>query len=298
MAYTNTKFLSPRAFGFPAGFDNTQKLVFIRGSLIENDTATEYSTGGIGSTSFEVTAFNAVGLVTYSALKGAPLINGQKVVIFNTGSNTNDGTYIVSAITPSSTSAGTFVALPGPTAISGTAQTAQTAEGVGQIQWGSKVILPQTFTATAVTFSGGVMTVTYTTLTGPQLQPGDSVLLAGMTNAGNNGPFTLSTVTPTSSTGGSFTIQNPNGVASDSGTGTGNFKAGIDAYNSSSAPVQPVKIYSSKGYSYQWNAQNQTIQMFVTGASSGAVFAEAALGASVTFDGTIVFEIQFIRAQP
>lgn len=296
MSYTATKYLSPRAFAFPGGFENTQHLLTVRGTMVENDTSTLYCTGGLGSTSFEVTAFSAVGLVTYTALVGVPLINGQKVVVFNTASNTNDGTYIVSAITPSSSSAGTFIALPGPTAIAGSAQTSQTAEGVGQIQFGNRATINQTFTATAVAVSGGIMTVTYTTLVGPQLQPGQNVTLAGMTNAGNNGTFSLSTVTQTSSTGGSFTIANASAVASDSGTGTGVFIAGIDVYNSSAAPIA-VNVATSKGWSYQWDYTNQTVRVFTTGASSGAVFAEAALGASLVFDNTITFEAILIRSK-
>jgi hypothetical protein len=295
MSYTATKFLCPRIFPYPAGLDNTQHLAHIRGWLVENDTATEYSPGGIGSTSFEVTAFSAVGLVTYSGLKGMPLVNGQKVVIYGTATNTNDGTYIVSQLTPSSASAGTFVALPGPTAIAGSAQTVQTAEGVGQIQWGEQVLLSQTFTATAVSVSGGVMTVTYTTLTGPQLTPGDSVLLAGMSNAGNNGSFSLVSVTPTSSTGGSFTVQNVNGVTTDSGTGTGNFQAGISAYDSALAPIQ-VKIFTSKGYIYVWDMTNQTIRVFLTGTGANDILNEAAVGATVTFDGTLTFEAILVRS--
>lgn len=297
MAYTATKFLLPRAFPFPKGIDNTQHLVYLRGSLVENDTATFYTTGGIGSTSFEVTAFSATGLVTYALLKGMPLINGQKVVLFNFASNTNDGTYIVSAITPSSTTAGTFIALPGPTAIAGSAQTTQTAQGVGQIQFGEHQFIPQTFTATAVTVSGGIMTVTYTTLTGPQLWPNDNVTLAAMTNAGNNGTFSLSTVTPTSATAGSFTVNNTNAVATDSGTGTGQFRSGSSAYNSTAQPVQML-TFTSKGWIYKWDVTNQTLRIFATGASSGAILAEAALGASVTFDGTITFEAILMRSTP
>lgn len=308
MSYTATKYLSPRPFAFPGGFENTQHLVTVRGKMIENDSSTMYTPGGIGSTSFQVTAFSAVGLVTYSTLVGLPLINGQKVVVNNTASNTNDGTYIVSALATSSSTAGTFIALPGPTAIAGSAQTSQTAEGVGQIQFGQKALIAQTFTASAVTVSGGIMTVTYTTLVGPQLTPPDSVVLTGMTNAGNNGTFSLATVTPTSSTGGSFTVANANAVASDSGTGTGNFNAGLDVYNSSYAPVQ-VDLYSSTilgsggantgttAYSYQWDAINQTVRIIVTGASSGAALSEAALGAHTAFDNSITFEALLVRSK-
>jgi len=300
MSYTATKYLVPKAFPFPAGFDNSQKLIWLRGNLIENDTSTMYCPGGIGSTSFEVTAFSATGLVTYSALVGMPLYNGQIVVVYNTASNTNDGTYIVSALTLSTSTpatAGTFIAVPLPgKSLAASAQTSQTAEGVGQIQWGQRSYIPQTFTVTAVAFSGGVSTLTYTTLVGPQIRPEELVVIAGMTNAGNNGTFSVVTATATSSTAGSFTINNASGVATDSGTGTGNLESGIGAYNSSSAPVQ-VNIFTSKGWQYVWNATNQTVQIFTTGSASGNIFLEAALGASVAFDNTITFETVLIRSK-
>jgi hypothetical protein len=296
MAYTFSKFFSVKPYPYPKGQDNTQRCAFVRGLLVENDTATEYTPGGIGSSSFEVTAFSAVGLVTYSNLKGAPLVNGQRVVVYNTAGNDNDGTYIVSQLTPSSASAGTFVAVPLPgNVLDGTGQTGQTAEGIGQIQWGARVLLPQTFTATAVTVSGGVMTVTYTTLTGPQLQPGDSVLLAGMTNPGNNGPFSLVTVTPTSDTAGSFTVANTSAVATDSGTGTGNMQAGSDVSSTIEPPIQ-VDIFTAKGYSYQWDYTNYTIRIFLTGTAAGDPANEAGLGATVAFDGTVRFEAVFARS--
>lgn len=295
MAYTATKFLSPRAFAHPRGADNTQRNVVIRGYLIENDTSTEYSVGGIGSSSFEVTAFSNVGLVTYSSLKGLPLINGQRVVIYNTASNTNDGTYIVSQLTST-----TFVAVPIPgKALAGSSQTGQTAEGVGQIQFGVQALLAQTFTVSAVTVSGGIMTCTYTTLTGPQLFPGDSVTLAGMTNAGNKGTFSLIGVFPTSSTAGSFTVNNPNGVSTDSGTGTGNFQAGILDQSAGEVPTPPVHVYSpSSGWDYVWDQNNYTVRIYGTGSGANAAFAEAAVGATVTFDGNIVFEATFPRSLP
>lgn len=296
MAYTATKFLSVRPFPFPRGKDNTQRMEYIFGSLIENDTATNYSTGGIGSTSFQVTAFSAVGLVTYSTLVGLPLVNGQRVVVFNTASNTNDGTYIVSQLTISTTTTGTFIAVPLPgKSLAASAQTGQTAEGVGQIQWSSRTPLSQTFTATAVTVSGTQMTITYTTLVGPQLQSGQGVLIAGMTNAGNNGTFNINIINQTSSTAGSFIVTNAAAVALDSGTGTANLLVGSDEPAAAGVPVE-VELGTTKGYLYQWDGTNYTIRIFVTGASSGAIFAEAALGSSVTFDNSITFAATFPRA--
>ena len=298
MSYTATKYLGVKPFPFPRGNDITQRMAIIRGQLVDCDTATEYTPGGIGSSSFEVTAFSAVGLVTYSALLGAPLVNGQRVVIYATASNLNDGTYIVSQLTPSSSSAGTFVAIPIPgNALNGTAQTTQTAQGVGQIQWGAKVQEPQTFTVTAVSVSGGVMTCSYTTLTGPQLTPGDPVLLAGMSNAGNNGAFSLTGVFPTSgtnATAGKFTVNNPGGVTTDSGTGTGKFQAGSDNASAGEVPVQ-VQIFTSKGWIYVWDATNYTVRIFNTGTSANTILNEAAVGATVAFDPTITFEAIFAR---
>jgi hypothetical protein len=90
---------------------------------------------------------------------------------------------------------------------------------------------------------------------------------------------------------------NANAVATDSGTGTGTFKTGIEVWNSSAAPLM-VRLSSSKGYDYRWNYQNQTIQVFLTGASSGAALSEAALGATLLFDNTITFEALLIRSKP
>jgi hypothetical protein len=290
MAYTATKYFSIKPFAYPKGQDFAGRTLTLRGVLADCDTATEYTPGGIGSSSFEVTAFSAVGLVTYTALKGAPLFNGQRVVIFNTASNTNDGTFIVSQLT-----ATTFVAVPLPgNALSGTGQTAQTAEGVGQIQFGQKSLVKQTFTVTAVVVTGGVMKCTYTTLTGPQLQPGDQVNLAAMTHAGNDGPFSLVSVTPTSATGGSFTVNNPAGVSTDSGTGVGFFNGGSDAWESANVPIS-VKVFSTTGYVYVWDSTNYTFRVFLTGTAAGDPANEAALGATVAFDPTAVFEAVFSR---
>jgi hypothetical protein len=296
MAYTATKTLNPALFAFPSGVDNTEHTVILRGTLVENDTATEYVPGGVGSTAFQVTAFSAVGLVTYSSFKGVPLVNGQLVVIYNTASNTNDGTFTVSNVVASSTSAGTFTAVPltGKT-LSGTGQTGQTAQGVGQLHFGVQALIPQTFTVTAVSNTGGQVTYTYTTLVGPQLQASQSVTIAGCTNAANNGTFTINSITQTSSTAGSFIVTNSAGVTTDSGTGSGNFQAGLQTFARNGVPVVQMTFFSIKGYTYVWNTTNSTVQIFLTGTSSGAVQNEAGLGATVAFDGTIRFEAIYVR---
>jgi hypothetical protein len=291
MAYTATTYLSPVAFEYPLGNDITLRNQFIRGNLVMNNTS-EYSIGGIGSTSFEVTAFSSVGLVTYSSLVGAPLYNGQLVTVYNTSSNTNDGTYTVSALTTSSSTAGTFVAVG---TIAGSSQTTQTAEGVGQLQFSNRNTLTQTFTVSAVTATTTQVTYTYTTLVGSQLVPGQSVVIAGCTNAGNNGSFVVVSATPTSITAGAFVVSSTTGVTTDSGTGTGSVKVGIDAIDSTQNPLQ-VLAWSTyvKGYIYTYNPAKGTIQVYLTGASSGSALSEAALGATIAYD-TIQFEAVFPR---
>jgi len=296
MAYTATKTLNLALFQFPQGVDNTEHTVILRGNVVENDTATEYVPGGVGSTSFQVTAFSAVGLVTYSSLKGIQLVNGQTVVIYNTASNTNDGTFTVSNVVASSTSAGTFTAVPlvGKT-LSGTGQTGQTAQGVGQLHFGVQALIPQTFTVTAVSNTGGQVTYTYTTLVGPQLQASQFVTIAGCTNAANNGTFSINSITQTSSTAGSFIVTNSAGVTTDSGTGSGNFQAGLQTFARNGLPVVQMTFFSIKGYTYVWNPTNSTVQIFLTGTSSGSVQNEAGLGPTVAFDNTIRFEAIYIR---
>src|SRR5271167_1755911 len=111
MAYTNSTYVSFKTFFHPRGVDTTERNFIVAGWLVMNDTA-EYTPGGMGSSSFQVTAFSAAGLVTYNTLIGAPLVNGQRVVVYNTSSNTNDGTYVVSTLATTSATAGTFVAVP------------------------------------------------------------------------------------------------------------------------------------------------------------------------------------------
>ena len=288
MSYTGTKYLGVRPYPFPRGSDNTQRMAYIRGNLVDCDTATEYCPGGIGSSSFEVTAFSAVGLVTYSNLKGDPLVNGQRVVVYNTASNTNDGTYIVSVITPSSASAGTFVAIAIPgKALSGSAQTTQTAEGVGQLNFGNRNLQAQTFTATAVTWSGGVMTVTHTTLTGhatlagrqrndrrdDQLRKQRHLLAhSGLSN------FLYSRV-----------IYGHQSQRRHNRFGNRNGKVSAGSENASvtnEVPVQ-VNIFSAQGYIYRWDPVNYTIRIFLAGAGSGTIVSTSSAPTITTSSGGV-----------
>ena len=60
------------------------------------------------------------------------------------------------------------------------------------------------FEVTTVAVSGSVSTLTYASLLGAPIAVGSTVFIAGATHASNNGPWTVQTVTTTSTTAGSF----------------------------------------------------------------------------------------------
>src|SRR5947207_14420860 len=59
-------------------------------------------------------------------------------------------------------------------------------------------------------------TYSYTLASGPGLQAGKGMAIAGMANAGNNGTFLIAALG-----GGTFTVVNPAGVAASAQGGTG-----------------------------------------------------------------------------
>ena len=77
----------------------------------------------------------------------------------------------------------------------------------------------------AASRSGNNTTYTYTLVTGADLQGGESIIITGMTDAGNNGRFTV-----TAAGGGTFTVINANGVnaSGQNGTGTVTFVCNAD----------------------------------------------------------------------
>jgi hypothetical protein len=77
-----------------------------------------------------------------------------------------------------------------------------------------------TATVTATSNSGGDGSQTYTTSTNPHnLLPGDKVVVTGLSNAANNGTFTVFS-TPAANT---FVVWNPSGTASTGQSGTATF---------------------------------------------------------------------------
>lgn len=71
-------------------------------------------------------------------------------------------------------------------------------------------------TITGATQTGTVTTYAYTSLTGPALQTGETILVTGMANFTNNGRFSISALGS-----GTFSVVNANGISASGQSGTG-----------------------------------------------------------------------------
>jgi hypothetical protein len=290
MSYTATTPVAPIPFSNPRGSDFTQKNQTIRGNLFQYGGTVEYAVGGVGSTSFEVTDITTLGVVTYSNLVGLPLVNGQKVVIGSVGpTGTNAGIKTISAVTVATASTGTFQI----DTFNGTHDASLTVEGVGQIQFAEKQNVAQAFTVATVTAgsagANGTFTFTYSGLTGPQLQVGQSVTLA-CSKAANTGTFVVKTVTPSTIAAGSVVVYATGGGAStDTGTGAAFLAVGVEAIQTAQPPTE-VLVWSTKpsAFVYTFNPLSQTVQVLTASA-------ELAVGTTWSFD-TIQFVAVFPKA--
>ena len=82
---------------------------------------------------------------------------------------------------------------------------------------GTPVTQVQTqLTISSAAQTGTTTTYAYSSLTGPALQTGETVLITGMANFGNNGRFAISALGS-----GTFSVVNANGVSASSQNGTG-----------------------------------------------------------------------------
>ncbi len=302
MAYVTGSYVSVQPYDYPRGVDRTLFSQVLRGIVQPAGPVTlDYVTGGLGSSTFEVTAVSTAGVATYSALLGVPLYSGQTVTLSTL--THNPGTYTISTVVPASSTTGTFqlvniytngLFVPIGTL---TADAAQTGNGVGQISFATLASVSQAATISAVTQSVTQSTLTYSALVGPQFKAGQQVTISGMTNAGNNGTFEVLGVEYTTYAVGHLIIYNPKGVASDSGTLAATLKVGSNSIYTTMPPTQvQFETVAGSGYVYRWNAANQTIQTFVTGTASATPLAEilgVGTGVAVPFDSAIAFEAIF-----
>jgi len=74
---------------------------------------------------------------------------------------------------------------------------------------------------TAATQGGSSTTYSYTTVSGPSLAVGQTIVVAGMKDGSNDGTFTISGVTTGPPTTGTFTVTNSLGVSDTGQNGTG-----------------------------------------------------------------------------
>jgi hypothetical protein len=76
-------------------------------------------------------------------------------------------------------------------------------------------------TVSAAQQSGTSTTFAYSISNGSTPQVGQTLVLSGMGDSGNNGTFTILAVSATNSTSGTVTVSNPAGVTASAQTGTG-----------------------------------------------------------------------------
>ena len=74
---------------------------------------------------------------------------------------------------------------------------------------------------TAATQGGSSTTYSYTTVSGPSLAVGQTIVVAGMKDGSNDGTFTISGVTTGPPTTGTFAVTNSLGVSDTGQNGTG-----------------------------------------------------------------------------
>lgn len=78
---------------------------------------------------------------------------------------------------------------------------------------------------TAVSVSGTTATYAYGVTSGNAPQKNQVATFAGMTHSANDGPFQITSVSPSSPTAGTFTVTNPIAAAESGSTGTGTVSA-------------------------------------------------------------------------
>ena len=92
-------------------------------------------------------------------------------------------------------------------------------------------------TAATEDTAGQNTTYTYTTASGPPLQAGMTVVIAGMADAGNNGTFLVSSVA-----GNSFTVANPLGVSNSGQSGSATSVVEVDTTNATGCSVNGLGV--------------------------------------------------------
>jgi YVTN family beta-propeller protein len=97
--------------------------------------------------------------------------------------------------------------------------------------------LESTISITAAAQSGTDTTYSYTLISGPALRPGMEIVIGGMTDASNNGTFTLATASSLS-----FTVTNAAGVTATSQSAVGNTVVEISAANPTGCDISGLGV--------------------------------------------------------
>ena len=185
------------------------------------------SAGNLGNGSFTPSQFFVSADGTTAYILGAPSL--PFVIQFNLASQTAFDISLLGNATPLSASlspAGDLLfvgANDGTVHVINTTSLADTEQVTFPFPQNSLCVGPGTpatqvetmLTITDAAQSGSNTTYTYNSLSGPALNPGESIVISGMANSGNDGTFTI-----TALGSGTFTVVNPSGVAASNQSGT------------------------------------------------------------------------------
>ncbi len=97
--------------------------------------------------------------------------------------------------------------------------------------------LESTVNITAASQSGNNTIYTYSLISGPALRPGTEIVIAGLTDAGNNGTFTV-----VAANAGNFTVANSIGATASTQSGTGTVVVEIATTNPTGCDVNGLGV--------------------------------------------------------
>jgi YVTN family beta-propeller protein len=129
--------------------------------------------------------------------------------------------------------------------------------------------LEPTVNINAVSLGSTGAIYSYTLISGPDVRPGESVVVTGMTDAANNGTFTVA-----AANAGTFTVPNPSGVAASGQSGTGTAVVEISTANPTGCDVPgpglPGGVLGGVRFRFSSVASADSTKVFIGKCDSGS----------------------------
>jgi YVTN family beta-propeller protein len=129
--------------------------------------------------------------------------------------------------------------------------------------------LEPTISINAVSPSSAGAIYSYTLISGPAIRPGESIVVTGMTDAVNNGTFTVA-----AANAGTFTVPNPSGIAASGQSGTGTAVVEISTLNPTGCDVPglglPTGVLGGVRFRFSSVASADSTKVFIGKCDSGS----------------------------